>query len=158
MIRTIAFLTMTVLLGACKVTPQQSALDARPAPPPTPASTSAMPICPSHNFDGFLKAFMDDVELQKAFTAEPLESQAVDAAAEPEPALVTKLQTATELEFPLIPSEKQQAGEGLKMRQSVLENGDIKVTLAKEDTDYQMSFYFEKDECWKLIRIRNDSL
>lgn len=66
--------------------------------------------------------------------------------------------TATELKFPLIPSERQQTSEGLKMRQSALENGDIKVTLAKEDTDYQMSFYFKKEECWKLIRIRNESL
>jgi len=159
MIRAIAFLTMTVLIGACKATPQQSTSDARPAAAsPTPASTSTMPVCPSLNFDSFLKAFVDDVELQKAFTAEPLESQTIDAMAEPEPALVTKVKTATELEFPLIPSGQKQAGEGLKMRQSLLENGDIKVTLAKEDTDYQMSFYFKKNGCWKLIRMRNDSL
>ncbi len=101
---------------------------------------------------------MESAEVQKAFSTEPLESQTVDAAAEPEPALVTKTLTAAELKFPLIPSEQQQAKEGLTLRQSVLENGDIKVTLAKEDTDYQMSFYFKKEACWKLIRIRNDSL
>jgi hypothetical protein len=159
MTRAIILLTMAVLLGACKATPQQSVPDARPAAvSSTPAPTSAIPVCPSLNFDSFLKAFVGDVELQKAFTAEQLESQTVDATAEPEPALVTKLQTKAELQFPVIPSEQQQANEGLKMRQSVLENGDTKVTLAKEDTDYQMSFYFKKDECWKLIRIRNDSL
>lgn len=157
--KAIIFLAMTVLLGACKATPQQNAPDARPAAASsTPAPTSAMPVCPSLNFDGFLKAFVGDVELQKAFTVEPLESQTVDATAEPEPALVTKMLTATELQFPLIPSERQQASEGLKMRQSTLENGDTKVTLAKEDTDYQVSFYFKNEGCWKLIRIRNDSL
>lgn len=82
----------------------------------------------------------------------------MDATAEPEPALATKMLSAAELQFPLIPNEQQQASEGLKMRQSVLENGDVNVTLAKEDTDYQMSFYFNKGACWKLIRIRNDSL
>jgi hypothetical protein len=159
MTRAIILLAMTVLLGACKATPQQNAPDTRPAvATSTTAPASAMSACPSPNFDSFLKAFMGDVEIQKKFSAEPLESQAVDATAEPEPALVTKMLTATELKFPLIPSEQQQANEGLKMRQSTLENGDTKVTLAKEDTDYQMSFYFKNDGCWKLIRIRNDSL
>ena len=157
MARMIVLLVMAALLGACKATPQQNSVDAQPAVT-IPAPTSGALACPSPSFDGFLKAFMESVEVQKSFSAEPLESQTVDATAEPEPALVTKTLTAAELQFPLIPSEQQQAKEGLTMRQSVLENGDIKVTLAKEDTDYQMSFYFKKESCWKLIRIRNDSL
>lgn len=157
MARMIVLLVITALLGACKATPQQNLVDAQPAAP-TPAPTSAALACPSPSFDGFLKVFIASVEVQKAFSAEPLESQTVDATAEPEPALVTKMLTANELQFPLIPNEEQQANEGLKMRQSALENGDIKVKLAKEDTDYQMSFYFRKEACWKLIRKRNDSL
>ena len=158
MTRTIVLLAIMALLGGCKATPQQNVPVAAQPAASTPAPTSAALACPSPTFDGFLKAFISDVEVQKAFSAEPLESQTVDAAAEPEPALVTKMLSAAELQFPLIPSEQQQASEGLNMRQSVLENGDIKVTLAKEDTDYQMSFYFKKDGCWKLIRVRNDSL
>jgi hypothetical protein len=157
MARMIVLLVMTALLGACKAAPQQNSADAQPAVP-SPTLTSAAPACPSPSFDGFLKAFIESVAVQKAFSAEPLESQTVDATAEPEPALVTKMLTAAELQFPLIPSEQQQAKEGLTMRQSVLENGDTKVTLAKEDTDYQISFYFRKNTCWQLFRIRNDSL
>jgi hypothetical protein len=157
MTRIAALLIMTVLLGACKATPQQASADARPAVPAS-APTPAVPACPSSSFDGFLKAFREDVQVQKAFSAEPLESQTVDATAEPEPALVTKMLTAAELQFPVIPSEQQQTQEGLTMRQSVLENGDTKVTLAREDTDYQLSFYFRKGECWQLFRIRNESL
>ena len=158
MTRTIVLLAMMALLGGCKATPQQNVPVAAQPAASTPAPTPATLACPSPNFDGFLKAFISDVEVQKTFSVEPLESQTVDAAAEPEPALVTKMLSAAELQFPLIPSEQQQASEGLNMRQSVLENGDIKVTLAKEDTDYQMSFYFKKNGCWKLIRVRNDSL
>ncbi len=159
MTRTITLLAMTVLLGACQATPQQNAPDTRSAvAASTPAAASTMSACPSPDFESFLKAFMADVKIQKKFSADPLESQAIDATAEPEPALVTRMLTATELQFPLIPSEQQQAGEGLKIRQSELESGDIKVTLGKEDTDYQMSFYFKKNGCWELIRIRNDSL
>ena len=158
MARMIVLLVMAALLGGCKAAPQQSSVDVSSAAPTAAASASATLACPSPNFDGFLKAFISDVEVQKAFSAEPLESQTVDATAEPEPALVTKVLTAAELQFPLIPSEQQQAKEGLAMRQSVLENGDTKVTLAKEDTDYQMSFYFRKNECWQLFRIRNESL
>jgi hypothetical protein len=157
MARMIVLLVMTVLLGACKAAPQQNSVDVQPAVP-TSTPTSAAPACPSPSFDGFLKAFIESAEVQRAFSTEPLESQNVDATAEPEPALVTKMLTAAEPQFPLIPSEQQQVKEGLTMRQSVLENGDTKVTLAKEDTDYQMSFYFKKEACWKLIRIRNDSL
>jgi hypothetical protein len=157
MARMIILLVMAALLGACEAAPQQNSVDAQSAVP-TPAPTSVALACPSPSFDGFLKAFIESVEVQKAFSTEPLESQAVDAMAEPEPALVTKMLTAAELQFPLIPSEQKQASEGLKMRQSILENGDIKVMLEKEDTDYQMSFYFKKGMCWKLVRIRNDSL
>jgi hypothetical protein len=157
MARMVVLLVMTLLLGACKPAPQQNSADAQLAVQ-TPAPTSAAPACPSPSFDGFLKAFIESVEVQKTFSAEPLESQTVDATAEPEPALVTKMLSAAELQFPLIPSEQQQTKEGLTMRQSVLESGDTKVTLAKEDTDHQMSFYFRKNQCWQLFRIRNESL
>jgi hypothetical protein len=157
MTRIFTLLIMATLLGACKAAPQQDSADARPldlAKAPTPAVLA----CPSPSFDGFLKAFMGSVEIQKAFLAEPLESQTVDATAEPEPALVTKMLTVEELRFPLIPSKQEQEKEGLTMRQTVLENGDTKVTLVKEDTDYQMSFYFRRNQCWQLFRIRNESL
>jgi hypothetical protein len=158
MTRTIVLLAMMALLGACKATPQQNLPVAQPAAS-TPAPTSVTLACPSSNFDGFLKAFISDIEVQKTFSAKPLESQTVDVLAEPEPALVTKMLSAAELQFPLIPSEQQQVKEGLTKRQSVvLENGHTKVTLAKEDTDYQMSFYFRKNQCWQLYRIRNESL
>lgn len=157
MARMIVLLVMVALLGGCKVAPQQNSADAQSAVPISAPAPAAL-ACPSPSFDGFLKDFIESVEVQKAFSAEPLESQTVDAAAEPEPALVTKMLTATELKFPLIPSEQQQSKEGLTMRQSVLESGDTKVTLAKEDTDHQMSFYFRKNQCWQLYRIRNESL
>ena len=158
MARMIVFLVVATLLGACKATPQQNSVNA-PSGVPIPASPMPAALaCPSPDFDGFLRAFIERAEVQKAFSAEPLESQTVDVTAEPEPALVAKMLTAAELQFPLIPSEQQQAKEGLTMRQSVLENGDTKVTLAKEDTDYQMSFYFRKNDCWQLFRIRNESL
>ena len=156
MTRAVVLLAMAALLGACKAPPQQDSTDVRPA---VAAQLAAAPLaCPSSSFDGFLKAFMESVEVQKTFSAEPLETQSVDATAEPEPALVTKMLTAAELQFPLIPSGQQQAQERLTMRRSVLENGDTKVTLTREDTDYQMSFYFRKNECWQLFRIRNESL
>lgn len=157
MTRIFILLIMTAVLGACTATPQQDSADTKSAVPAS-VSTTAVLACPSASFDGFLKAFIESIEVQKAFSTKPLESQTVDATAEPEPALVTKMLAEPELQFPLIPSEQQQAKDGLTMRQSVLENGDTKVTLAKEDTDYQMSFYFRKNQCWQLYRIRNESL
>lgn len=157
MTRMVFLLVMAALLGACKATPQQNLADAKPVVPASVPASEGL-ACPSPSFDGFLKSFMESVEVQKAFSAEPLESQSVDATAEPEPALVTRMLTAAELRFPLIPNEQQQGQEGLTMRQSALENGVTKVTLAKEDTDYQVSFYFRRNQCWQLFRIRNESL
>lgn len=151
---TIMDLALLVFLGACK----QTIPDGTVAAPLAATQASLSPTCPSVSFDGFLKAFINSVEVQKSFTSTPLESQAMDAAAEPEPALITKMLTVSEMQLPLIPGEQEQISQGLKMRQSVLENRDIKVTLEKEDTDYQVSFYFRENHCWQLYRVRNESL
>lgn len=120
----------------------------------TPATATA---CPSQDFDAFLAAFADEIEVQRAFTQRPLRSETVDANADPEPKPVTAMLDGDALKFPLMASRAKQQAEGLVLSQSEL-NGDKQVMLAKPDTDYQLSFFFRKGECWTLYRMRDDSL
>jgi len=101
---------------------------------------------------------MNDVEVQKAFVTDPLQSDSVDANAEPEPKPVSKMLGRAEITFPVMPSEQQQAKDGLKLTKNDISATEVSVKLAKEDTDYQMSFFFRKDGCWHLYRTKDDSL
>lgn len=120
--------------------------------------TSAPPVCPAQAFDTFLAAFANDVEVQKNFVTQPLQNESVDALAEPEPKPITKILNFVELHFPLMPSLQQQTHDGLKLIQTPSSNGEMEVKLIKPDTDYQLLFFFRNDGCWKLYRMRDDSL
>ncbi|KRB04011.1 hypothetical protein [Lysobacter sp. Root690] len=133
----------------------QAAAPATTTPAATPAKTAI--ACPSQDFEVFLKAFADDVEVQKAHTQRPLQSESVDPNADPEPKQVTAMLDGDALKFPVMPSSQTQKNDGLVLSQTEL-NGDKQVMLAKPDTDYQLSFFFRKGECWTLYRKRDDSL
>lgn len=153
-------LSSLLALSGCEV--------ASRSPPAAPASQAATPAaaaapaqagiaCPSQDFDAFLKAFADDVDVQKAYTQRPLRSDSIDPDASPEPKPVSVMLDGDGLQFPIMPSSQQQKQDGLSLSLSEL-NGDKEVMLAKPDTDYQLSFFFRKGECWTLYRKRDDSL
>lgn len=163
--------TLSFILGACQAelplqkstdANQKSAEDLTAKPAGQEASipevSTAMVKCPSQDFELFLKSFIDSVEVQKSFTATPLESVTIDALAEPEPVEVKKMLGASELRFPLIPSPDQQANEGLISRISNSDKKKVEVILHKPDTDYQVSFFFRQESCWKLYRVKDYSL
>ncbi|WP_206409503.1 hypothetical protein, partial [Lysobacter enzymogenes] len=127
------------------------------AAPAAGAAATPATACPSQDFDAFLAAFADDIQVQRAFTQRPLRSETVDANADPEPKPVTAMLDGDALKFPLMASRARQQAEGLVLSQTEL-NGDKQVMLAKPDTDYQLSFFFRKGECWTLYRMRDDSL
>lgn len=153
--------TLTFALIACSADNQSPpSHDAHSATSAT-ATANAPSIassCPTQDFDKFLSAFMSDLQVQKAQTALPLQSEAVDPNAEPEPKPVTKMLTEAELKFPLMPPPQQQAQDGLQLSKTITDSTHIEVKLAKPDTDYQLIFFFQNEGCWKLYRIRNDSL
>lgn len=145
-------------LGGCDLASntQPAAAAQEKAAAPAVAAKPAT-ACPSQDFDAFLSAFADSAEVQSAFTQRPLRSESVDANADPEPKPVTAMLDGAALKFPLMPSRDKQQADGLVLSQTEL-NGDKQVMLAKPDTDYQLSFFFRKGECWSLYRMRDDSL
>ena len=152
-IQSVLLLSALFALGGCEVASKSQAA----ADTPAVAKAAGGVACPSQDFDAFLVAFMDDPAVQKAYTKRPLQSETLDADADPEPKPVTALLDGERLKFPLMPNAARQKQDGLALSQSEL-NGDKEVMLAKPDTDYQLSYFFRKGDCWTLYRMRDDSL
>lgn len=124
----------------------------------TGPASAAGPACPSTDLDTFLKAFIDDVAVQRAFTAQPLRDQSVDNTAMPEPRPVTQMLSGPALHFPVMPTRSERATLGLEARW--LERGDQQAVLRllKEDTDLQIDYVFRKQGCWQLVERIDHSL
>lgn len=117
---------------------------------PTPAVA-----CPSEEFPTFLDAFMSSIEVQKTFTASPLQIDTLDANAEPEPKVISTM--SAEITFPVMPDRKKQSEEGLTLS---VERPAAKpiVKLERPDTDYQVLYHFRKEGCWMLYRKEDKSI
>lgn len=120
------------------------------------ASASAM-ACPAESFDQFLPLFENDINVQKAYVTDPLQSDSVDSNADPEPKPVSKSLPKDQVTFPIMPSQADQTKDGLTAKRTDTSATDVAVKLAKPDTDYQMTFFFRKDDCWHLYRVKDDS-
>lgn len=114
--------------------------------------------CPSAKFPAFFAAFSDSVAVQKAFTDYPLTNVMLDHAAQPEPRQVSKQLPKAKLSFPLMPPKAVRTKQALAFRVDQETDTNAKVTLFKEDTGYQVAYYFRKDACWKLERREDLSM
>jgi hypothetical protein len=114
--------------------------------------------CPSADFRVFLSAFTESIQIQKLFTHFPLEKLQVDVDADPEPKPVTKSLDRSHVSFPVIPNSAERTKNNLGIRIDNIDSSEAKVALRKEDTDYQVTYFFVKNSCWKLTRIEDWSL
>lgn len=127
-----------------------------------PAAAQAPAACPSTDFKAFLAAFQDDVAVQKAFTARPLQSEAnqenPDANGEPY-INVTKMLDGDAIEFPVMGTAVQLRQEKLKLEVTRQDPAEAEIKIFLDDTDYQIRYFFKKTaSCWQLYRMANDSL
>jgi uncharacterized protein YecT (DUF1311 family) len=109
--------------------------------------------CPSQDLTTFVAAFAEDPAIQKAFTADPVETAFVDMSAQPEPAESVKVLPRDKLLFPVMPNRAQQLKDGLKYREVANEGGQAIVVLEIPDTDAQVLYTFRRDACWSLVKI-----
>lgn len=145
-------LAVTLLLVACANQHEEPKTASKSAPAAQVSSN-----CPSQDFDAFLAAFMQSVEIQQEFTVTPLQSDAIDAQADPEPRSITRMLSEPELTYPLVPNPEQQANGGLVMSTAKSGN-EMAVKLVKPDSDYQVLYYFRHEACWMLYRKNDESL
>ena len=164
-------IAMSLFLGACHIEAPQSqniessAMNAQSSVNMTVSDaaikvevSSDLATCPSKDFALFLKTFSESSEVQEAFTETPLQIVTIDSASEPEPEEVLKEINREALNFPLMLNIATQANVGIKSRRYDTDENNVEVILFKPDTDYQISFFFRRLDCWKLYRIKDHSL
>ena len=136
---------------------QSIALDA----PPVRGSQKTVKnhtTCPSQDFSEFLKMFSESVVIQKAFTKYPLVKQQLDLAADPKPKPIIRNLRPNQVSFPVMPGESERRLRSLTLHIEKIEPTKAKLSIAKVDTDYQVSYFFIKNSCWNLGRIEDWSL
>ncbi|MGO1069332.1 lysozyme inhibitor LprI family protein [Lysobacter sp. CA199] len=119
-----------------------------------PATGAAATVaCPSQDLKAFVAAFAEDPALQKAFTAETVETAFDDLAALPEPKESVESLPRSSLQFPVMPNRAQQAKEGLQYRELSADKAGAVVILEVPDTDANLRYTFRRDRCWTLVKI-----
>lgn len=122
-------------------------------------TSKSLPECPAESFSDFLSSFADSATTQLAFTRFPLEKQEIDLDATPEPKPFLRVLREDQVGLPLIPNSKQRKAENLHFKVNQSSNGKIKVTLIKDDTGYQVVYFFNRENrCWVLVRVEDWSI
>lgn len=126
-------------------------------PAPTTATTDQQSpsgiACPSQDLKAFVVAFAEDPALQKAFTADVVDTAFIDWNAQPEPAESSEPLSREKLHFPVMPNRAQQSKEGLQYRELSADDKSATIVLEVPDTDAQLRYTFRHDRCWTLVKI-----
>lgn len=111
--------------------------------------------CPAQDFSEFIIAFSENIEVQMAFTKYPLQQQRLDANAEPEPKPVLRELRREQVSFPVIPNQAERKKQSLVFRINENKSNYKKLTILKDDSDYQVDYFFSRNSCWRLERIED---
>ena len=122
-----------------------------------PNSVNAKPLCPSQNFNQFLKAFENNVSIQKRFTKNPLQWRNYADSYET-PTIVLK--SVKNITWPIMPNATEQKSQALSVKTKTLNSGGKKVFIGSVNgDDYIMNYYFYRQSgCWQLKRVDDLSL
>ncbi|MEW7847925.1 hypothetical protein AB2N08_04405 [Massilia aurea] len=101
------------------------------------AMSTPAQACPAQDISFFIQRFATDEAVQRVFTAVPQRE------------LVA---------FPVLPLAQERADGALGMRLEEVTTLSARLDLFKADTDYLISYFFKLDDCWRLVRIANQSL
>jgi hypothetical protein len=143
-------IAVAALLGGAAVAGAFGPLQAKPT------GRAGLEPCPSRSFAAFLDRFSESAAVQRAFTYFPLTvSEVVDGRDEPATATVSKDRRS--LRYPVFPSRRAAAGQGLE-RLVDLRRRSATVILRKPDTDFQLEYRFVRTDCWYLVEKRDMSL
>lgn len=100
--------------------------------PDAPTVTS-MAVCPAQDISFFIQRFSSDEAVQRSYTS---------------------IQPAA---FPVMPLVQERKDNALVMQLEDVRPATARVDLSGPDTGSLVSYYFKMDDCWRLIRIENQS-
>ncbi|WP_157381305.1 hypothetical protein [Tepidiphilus margaritifer] len=116
------------------------------------------PTCPSQNFPEFFFVYANSETIQRTFLRIPLKVQWLDLDVEPEPKPVVKKLKYAQIRFPLLPLRAEREEKSLSLRIDKWSENKAEATLFKQDTGYQVTYFFVKNECWVLTAIEDWSM
>jgi hypothetical protein len=109
--------------------------------------------CPSENFAAFFKVFLEDENVQRAFTRTPLTVLNADKNAKPNWIKALKILDSGQVNFPVFPPLQVRKARLLDIHTSGTTDSHAEVTMAHSPSAKDW-FLFEKDStCWKLSSI-----
>ena len=121
-------------------------------------AATSIPGCPAQDISFFIQRFSNDESVQRIFTNVPLISRQLVTEAQPEPKQITHTLQREQIAFPVMPLLQERIDSLLAIRLEAVTASTARVDLLKEDTDFLISYFFKLDDCWRLIRIENQSL
>lgn len=152
--RVVAAAFFTLLAGCSRVTdrPAGSEADAHKKQPAVSTQASKAGVqCPSQDFDVFLKAFANSIEVQKSFTHYPY-TTVVDDAADMDSGPETSELLREQVEFPVMLGDAQLTEHGASMESEKKAPDWYQVSTHSDGSGaYSMIFNFHRREgCWYL--------
>jgi hypothetical protein len=135
-----------------------NAIDPGKLPPVRQESANPRTSCSEEDFSSFIRRFADNEAIQRAFIKYPLTKQRLDPDAEPEPKKIIRRLRREQIQFPILPLSPERAKRSLEIRVVSATGTSAQINLVKPDTDYQVSYFFEKNGCWRLVKIEDWSL
>ncbi|MGV8960969.1 MAG: hypothetical protein ACOH1V_11405 [Stenotrophomonas sp.] len=155
---TLLAFSLSAVLAACTPDAAPTAALAAGSATAAPAVADASPSCPYPTFEAFLPHFGNEIVLQEKSVADPLVSEYIDTAAEPEPQLVSQKIPLREVTWPVMPDPATLPRQGREMEVTHQDDGSMKVLIRKPDTSDQQSYYFTQRPCWQLVRMVDESI
>ena len=96
-------------------------------------TATAMAICPAQDISFFIQRFSSDEAVQRSYTS---------------------IQSAA---FPVMPLVQERKDNALVLQLEDVRPATARVDLSGPDTGDLVSYYFKMDDCWRLVRIENQS-
>lgn len=121
------------------------------------ATTGARPAACPADFETFLERFVDDPAFQREWTAPTIVSTEGNPGGRPE--TITRRVGRGDLRFPVIPPRAERQKD--KLQSAVQKQGAAKAVykLWLPDSDaFALDYVFERDRCWRLVRIDDNAL
>jgi hypothetical protein len=111
--------------------------------------------CPSQDFQKFLEIFAEDEAVQRAFTKTPLITLSMDQDAKPNPIRVMNMLEYRQIKFPVFPSARERAERSLNLHlHGILDDRHADVHTMNPVVAWGItSYFFSKDDCWRLILV-----
>lgn len=126
--------------------------------PSNELTAGASIICPSQDFSQFISSFVNDVNVQRAFTKFPLKKIGFKSDAMSVSSVTSYELSEASARFPLIPSYSEIRLSKSNMRIDHSSRRSARAVVYNDEPSNIISYEFAKTSCWNLVSIEDRSI